>query len=171
MYKNTKSYPSLNFNLRLVVIEIFNVEMSLYPREREETRTRATEAKQGLDGKLAYTGRVRRCDRVGLVGREMGHTRADQSISKESTTLPFHKDDVQRVRHRTPAALKPPLPSPPCPPPTPSFRSRLDVVSRRAASLLTLRTLSRALSPYQIESLYFASSIISFINLRAFRTL
>jgi len=31
--------------------------------------------------------------------------------------------------------------------------------------------LSRALSPYQIESLYFASSIISFINLRAFRTL
>lgn len=29
----------------------------------------------------------------------------------------------------------------------------------------------RALFSYQIESLYFASSIISFINLRAFRTL
>lgn len=42
----------------------------------------------------------------------------------------------------------------------------------RAASLFpSFSSLSFLLSSYQIESLYFASSIISFINLRAFRTL
>lgn len=115
--------------------------------------------------------------RVGGRGkRKRGwHTRKDRSISKESNALLFHKDDVRRP----PPCPLPPLPSRVCPPHLSALGAAFPVavsspfapLSRARFSLSLFLSLSLLLSSYQIESLYFASSIISFINLRAFRTL
>lgn len=163
-----------NFDLRLGY-RLFNAEMNPYSREMVgKAYTCCRSEGQGLWTASSRAGRVRRHAIEWVWGRGRGgggHAREPKHIERIHHSPHFTKSTrVQKcVRHCTPAGpiLTPPFPAAPL---YLSALSCLDVVSRRAASS-PFAPLSRALSPYQIESLYFASSIISFINLRAFRTL
>lgn len=138
--------------------------MSLYPRETAGKRVHVVQkGTRGRGGKLACRSNAETRDRVEL-GRGVGHARGPKHIER------IHHSSISQGRRRpTRSASHPRRPIPSSPP---FHLSALVSMSFPAARhILTLRTLSRALSPYQIESLYFASSIISFINLRAFRTL
>lgn len=107
--------------------------MSLYPARRQGNAHTCYRKETGVGVGSSRAGRMQR-HAIEWDWEEGWDTRADQSISKESTTLPFLKDDdVQRVRHRTPAVQFPPL------------RSRLDVVSRRAAHPHPSHPISRSL--------------------------
>lgn len=109
--------------------------MSLPPRDGRENAHTCYRKETGIGVGSSRAGRMRR-HAIEWDWEEGWDTRADQSISKESTALPFHKD-IQRVRHRIPAVQSPPL--------RPSFRSRLDVVSRRAAHPHPSHPISRSL--------------------------
>lgn len=153
-------------------LPIFNAEMNLYSRGVFHGR----KSVHVLQKRSAGVGREARvpveCGDTRSSGTEgeegVGHARGPKHIERISTTLPISQGRRPNAFGIAPAPSNPH----PSPPRRPSIHplSRLDVVSRRAASS-PFAPLSRALSPYQIESLYFASSIISFINLRAFRTL
>lgn len=81
--------------------------MSLPPRDGRENAHTCYRKETGVGVGSSRAGRMRR-HAIEWDWEEGWDTRADQSISKESTTLPFHKD-IQRVRHRTPAVQSPPL--------------------------------------------------------------
>lgn len=140
-------------------------------------RTRA--ARAGRSGwESSRAGRVRRhAIEWDTTGGRQGGTRGDiASISKEPThALPLRKDDESPPSRPSLSRARPSLPTPSRPPRLSSAAFPAAASSSFAPYLALFLSLSLSLHlsfyPYQIESLYFASSIISFINLRAFRTL